>query len=86
MYVTGIEAPLRFLKSRRLLDSVLGKHAAVATRFRELHGDKYATVGDYYKSVADRVEIIDLVKILPALAERDRLDMSAHILDDDTLV
>ena len=48
-------------------------HAAVATRFRELHGDKYATVGDYYKSVAGRVAIVDLVKILPALAGRDRL-------------
>ncbi len=72
MYVAGIEAPLYFLKGRRSLNSVLGKYAAV-TRFRELHGDKYATVGDYYKSVADRVAIIDLVKILPALAGRDRL-------------
>jgi len=73
MYVAGIEAPLRFLKGRRSLDSVLGKHAALATRFRELHGDKYARVGDYYKSVAGRVAIVDLVKILPALAGRDRL-------------
>jgi TDG/mug DNA glycosylase family protein len=73
MYVAGIEAPLRFLKGRRSLNSVLGKHAAVATRFRELHGDEYATVGDYYKSVAGRVAIVDLVKILPALAGHDRL-------------
>jgi hypothetical protein len=73
MYVAGIEAPLRFLKGRRSLDSVLGQHAAVTTRFGELHGDKYPTVGDYYRSVADRVAIIDLVKILPALDGRDRL-------------
>ncbi len=73
MYVVGTEAPLRFLKGRRSLDSVLGKHTAVRARFGELHGDKYATVGDYYKSVADRVAIVDLVKILPALAGRDRL-------------
>ena len=64
MYMAGIEAPLRFLKGRRSLDS-----GAVVTRFRELHGDKYATVGDYYKSVADHVAIIDLIKILPILAD-----------------
>jgi hypothetical protein len=71
MYMVGIEAPLRFLKGRRSLVSVLRKHGAVATRFRELHGDKYATVGDYYKSVADHVAVIDLIKILPILAGRN---------------
>jgi TDG/mug DNA glycosylase family protein len=60
LYVVGIEAPLRFLEGRRSVASVLGKHATVATRFQRLHGEKYATVGDYYRSVADRVEIIDL--------------------------
>lgn len=66
LYVVGKAMPLKFLDNRRALTSVLSKNAAVADRFRELHGDTFRTVGDYYGSVRDVVEIVDLRDLVPA--------------------
>lgn len=66
LYVVGKATPLRFLNNRRALDSVLSKNAAVAARFRTLHGDTFRTVRDYYVAVRDRVEIVDLRQVVPA--------------------
>jgi hypothetical protein len=71
LYVVGMGAPLRFLEGRRSMRSVLSKHAFVASRFRDLSGDAYLTVGDYYASISDRVEIVDLVELIPGLSEAD---------------
>jgi hypothetical protein len=67
LYVVGKEMPMRFLRNRRALSSVLSKNQAVADRFRALHGDRFATVRDYYETVADRVEIVDLAEVVPFL-------------------
>ena len=56
---------MRFLQNRRALSSVLSKHSTVAARFQSLHGDRFATVRDYYESIADQVEIVDLADIVP---------------------
>lgn len=67
LYVVGKEMPMRFLRNRRALSSVLSKNRAVADRFRALHGDQFATVRDYYDTVAERVEIVDLAEVVPFL-------------------
>jgi hypothetical protein len=67
LYVVGKREPLRFLNNRRALPSVLSKNAAVAQRFNELHGKRYATVRDYYATVRDLVEIVDLADMIPEL-------------------
>jgi hypothetical protein len=67
IYLTGTAIPLRFLENRRALSSVL-KDAPLGRRFRELHGERFATVRDYWLTVRDQVEIVDLVPLIPAFA------------------
>jgi hypothetical protein len=43
---------------------------ATAARFRALHGDRFTTVGEYYRTVRDEVQIVDLVGLVPGLAGR----------------
>jgi hypothetical protein len=70
LYLVGTAIPLRFLQNRRALSSVLSKDVATATRFRALHGDRFTTVGDYYRTVRDEVDIVDLVGLVPGLTSR----------------
>ena len=39
-------------------------------RFRELYGDQFLTVRDYFETVRDRVEIVDLAGLVPGLTTR----------------
>lgn len=66
MYVVGKEHPLRFLRNRRAISSVLSKNSAVQARFQALHGDRLATVSDYYATVEQQVELVDLRDLVPA--------------------
>ena len=67
LYVNGATIPLRFLQNRRALSSVL-KDAPLERRFRELYGLRFTTVQDYWVTVRDRVKIVDLSGVIPALA------------------
>ncbi len=67
LYVVGKDIPMRFLENRRALDSVL-KDAHLAARFKAANGDRYLTVRDYYATVRDQVQIVDLVGLVPGLA------------------
>jgi hypothetical protein len=67
LFVLGTEHPLRFLGNRRALSSVLSKNASLAKRFRELHGENFKTVNEYWATVKDRIEIVDLHEVIPAL-------------------
>ncbi|MGH7425999.1 MAG: hypothetical protein ACREJP_07505 [Candidatus Methylomirabilales bacterium] len=58
---------MRFLRNRRALSSVLSKNRAAADRFHALPGDRFVTVRDYYETVADQVEIVDLAEEVPFL-------------------
>jgi hypothetical protein len=69
MYVVGKEQPMRFLRGRRAIASVLSRNTPVAERFQTLHGDSYSTVREYYESVEDRVVIVDLREIVPAFTQ-----------------
>ena len=67
LYVVGLEQPLRFLANRRALTSVMSRNSRLAKRFHDRHGDRFTTVRDYYESVRDQVEIVDIAKIVPGL-------------------
>jgi hypothetical protein len=67
LYVVGLEQPLRFLANQRSLVSVMSRNAPLARRFQERYGDRFTTIRDYYESVRDQVEIVDLATIVPGL-------------------
>ena len=67
LYVVGIEQPLRFLANRRALTSVMSRNSHLAKRFQDRHGDQFTTVRDYFESVRDQVDIVDLAMIVPGL-------------------
>jgi len=69
LYVLDKQYPLRFLGNRRAISSVLSKSSSVAARFHAAHGDGFEHVCDYWRSVADVVEIIDLRDVVPALSD-----------------
>jgi hypothetical protein len=68
LYVVGLEQPLRFLANRRALTSVMSRNSHLAKRFHDRYGDRFTTVRDYYESVRDQVEIVDIAKIVPGLS------------------
>jgi hypothetical protein len=60
LYVLGRREPLRFLNGNRAIRSVLSKHASVLARFDQRHAaDGFVTVGQYWATVRDRVDLID---------------------------
>lgn len=78
LYVLGRREPDRFLNGRRAIPSVLSKHATVKTRFDQRHAaDRYTTVREYWESIRNQVEIIDLTDKVPVFSPR-----TAALLDD----
>jgi hypothetical protein len=67
LYVVGKDRPMHFFQHGRALSSVLSKDAATEARFRELHGDQFRTVREYFATVRGQVEIVDLADIVPGL-------------------
>lgn len=66
MYVTGAAMPRHFLEtSSRAIRSVLSRNAEAADDFARRHGDRYATVRDYWENVGNSVEVIDLFDVMP---------------------
>jgi hypothetical protein len=73
LYLPDKQRALRFLRNRRAITSVLSKSASVQARFRAAHQDDFATVREYWATVEERVEIIDLRDLVPAF-KRARSD------------
>ena len=67
LYVVDKTHPMRFLENRRAIKSVLSKHAHEAARFSSAYGDRFTTVRDYYDSVRDLVNVVDLRDYVPQL-------------------
>ena len=74
LYVVGKEHPMRFLNGGRSLSSVLSKNASVAERFDEAHGDTFTVVRDYWFSIRDEVELVDLRELVPAFRTTNSSD------------
>ena len=67
LYLTGLEHPMKFLSGARSLNSVLSKNAAVHDRFRAIYGDEFTVVHQYWNHVAVKVELVDLLEVVPPL-------------------
>lgn len=66
LYLVGTKHAMRFLQNNRALSSVL-KDAPTAARFYEAYGDRFQTVAQYYATVRDLVEVVDLAGLVPGL-------------------
>jgi hypothetical protein len=67
LYVTDLVIPTRFLQGGRAIGSVLTKHGTVSAAFFERHGDRYRVVRDYWDDVKDRVNLVDITKLVPVI-------------------
>jgi hypothetical protein len=67
LYVLGLHEPLKFLNGNRTIESILSKHASAWKRFNERYaGDGFVRVSQYWATVRDRFELIDLRDRVPA--------------------
>jgi hypothetical protein len=67
LYVLGRDIPLVFLNGGRALTSVMSRNAGLNSRFRELYGERFDVVRNYYAFRRDRVELVDLLPLVPSL-------------------
>jgi hypothetical protein len=65
LYLLETEIPLRFLKGDRDVLKVLDRNRRLADAFIGQYGQKYRTVGEYYRAHRDEVQIVELVKRVP---------------------
>lgn len=85
LYLLGTEIPLRFLEhSRSKLSNMLNRNETFKTDFEDKYGDSFKTVRDYYFHVKDRVEIVDLIPIVPDLRDV-RPEQLAEPTEADTI-
>jgi hypothetical protein len=64
LYVLDTTHPLRFLRSRRSIASILSRHVELSAKFAATYGGQYRTVGDYYRDREQHVQIVDLAPLL----------------------
>jgi hypothetical protein len=64
LYVLGLDRPMKFLRGKRALKSVLSKSVALWTDFQQRYGGQYERVGAYFALKEEEVLIED---ILPEL-------------------
>ena len=68
VYVLGTEHPMKFLRGGRAISSVLSRSSKVRLGFYGRYGmDTFATVRDYWATVCDSVELLDLRELVPEL-------------------
>jgi hypothetical protein len=79
LYVLGTEHPLKFLRSRRSLKSVMSGHGARWADFQTQFGDRFSTVGQYFAHSHQAVTIEDVGKYLPELFTSEEVPST----DDD---
>jgi hypothetical protein len=69
LYLLGTEHAIRFLTGGRAMSSVLSRNAKLQRMFTERFGERFRTVGDYYRAHASAVQIDDVSPWLSELAE-----------------
>ncbi len=65
LYLLETDTPLRFLEGNRDVFKVLDRNRRLADDFRRRYGQKYGTVGEYYRDHKDKVQIVRLVEEAP---------------------
>jgi len=68
LYVLGKKIPLRFFSGNRTLKSVLSRNNKLEREFFAKYGDKFKVVCEYYAFHKDKVQIIDVLNILPEMS------------------
>lgn len=68
LYLLGTSHALRFLRGGSLLKSVASRNVGLWNDIRGVHGDRFQTVGDYYRFRENGVAIIDAIPLVPELA------------------
>ncbi len=76
VYLLGLEHPMKFLLGGRSIDSVVSRNAKLAKEFREKYGARFSCVRDYFEYRRNRVELIDLIPIVPELAEMPDIELA----------
>ncbi len=69
LYLLETEHALKFFNGGRSLESVLSKNDSTKVRFYDLYGKRYVRVRDYFLEHSETVEIVDVARWLPALAQ-----------------
>lgn len=60
--------PRKFFGGKRAVNSVFSRFPALLADMQQRYGDKFVTVQDYYSFRKNRVSVIALKQIVPALA------------------
>jgi hypothetical protein len=69
VYLTSLDHPLRFLRGRRSLDSVLSGHSLIAEKLRSVHGSQFTVVSEYWNFPDGRVELANFSLVVPAISD-----------------
>ena len=67
LYVLGLDHPMKFLKSKRKLRPILRGNAKLADAFQKADVPGCEAVSDYFELRKHRVEVVDLLPLVPAL-------------------
>lgn len=65
LYLTDLDAPLRFLNGKRALESVMSKNNKLSDNFDSKYQKKFKVVNEYYLHKKNRVELIDITSLVP---------------------
>jgi len=69
LYLLGLERPLAFLRGGCALSSILSKNERLRDDFHGLYGDQFTVARDYYAYRRDKVQLGDLMRIVPAFSD-----------------
>lgn len=69
LYLLDTVLPLRFLQSGRDLEKVLKQNKPLESDFLKRYAHNYRTVGMYYASRRQAVQLVDLTRLIPDLGE-----------------
>ena len=54
----------------------MSRNSSAAAQFEHAYGDKYVVVSDYWLCVSSKVELVDLLPVMPALGGLPPDDLS----------
>jgi len=69
VYVIDKKIPIKFLKGKRDIKSVLSKNQTAHDKFFSKYGNKFLRVFEYYDHVKDEVAIVELGDISPVFSK-----------------
>jgi hypothetical protein len=65
LYLLNTEIPMRFLRGRSNVHSILSRNRRLHDDFVARFGDTYATVGEFYAAFHQEIQLANLVEVVP---------------------